>query len=295
MQHTCAGCGGSCRGVVVRLLGDEEARVRGYAAELGVDEPVVSGALRQRDGACVFLGADARCAIHGAFGAAAKPTICRQYPLVAVRTEQGARLGLDPGCYAAWRGGGEPVDTAGAVGSAVTLPEGEARAEAAVVQLLGGRLGDALGALVGERPGDTVPPRFAARLRERLAGLPWGPLLGAASAGDSLRAALAPVAAFATDPTRAPGWITPDQEAWAMDAVRRLVSLRLLHGTLPGAPVAALLGLSGVAACAWADPTPDVFGPALAGWSRALRAPGFRAALVPDAAALRWLATGQIG
>lgn len=304
LRHACAGCGGSCRGVAVRLFDDEEPGVRGAAEALGVEEPIVGGALRQVDGACVFLGEDARCRIHAAFGAAAKPRICRQYPVVAVRTEAGGRVGLDPGCYEAWRTwrDGPAVELGGLVGGAALLPPDEARAEAAVVAILGvgTTVAAAIARLAGAAPpaDGALPAGFAARLRARLVAMPWPALLGEPTGGASLRAALAPVAALAgslvEDPSRPLPWPTLDTEAedFAIEATRRAVSLRVLRGTVPGAPPAALLTLCGVVACGWADPRIEAFGPALAAWTRALRAPPFRRALVPDAAAMQALAVG---
>jgi len=293
LTHTCARCGGSCRGVIVRLLPGEEAGIREVAARLGVADPVIEGALRRQDGACAFLD-EAGCRIHARFGAAAKPTICRQYPLVAVVTERGTRIGLDPGCYAGWREGGDPVSTEGAVGPRLELPPPGVAAEQAVLGLLEGALGQALGALVEEPLEDGLPPRFLARWRQRLAELDWPVLLGSPDAGASLRAALTPLASFVADPDRPARWpaLSGEQEAWALDVVRRMVALRLLQAVRLGPHPAALLLLSGAVSCAMADPRPEAFGPALAAWTRALRAPGFRAALVPNAAVMGWLAGG---
>ena len=58
--------------------------------------------LRFEDGRCVFLDAHG-CRIHAAQGPAAKPAICRQYPLVETDTGGGHRVGVDPGCYSAWQ------------------------------------------------------------------------------------------------------------------------------------------------------------------------------------------------
>jgi hypothetical protein len=86
--------------------------------------------------------------------------------------------------------------------------------------------------------------------------------------------------------------LSPEQEAWALDVVRRMVLLRLLHATRLAPHPAALLLLAGALSCAMADPRPEVFGPAVAAWTRALRAPGFRAALVPNGAVMGWLVGG---
>lgn len=279
--------------MIVRLLPGEEAGIRQVGAALDVADPVVEGALRRVEGACVFLD-EAGCRIHARFGAAAKPTICRQYPLVAVITERGARIGLDPGCYAGWRESDEPVSTEGAVGLRVELPPPGVAAEQAALGLLDGSLGQALGALVEEPLEDGLPPGFMRRWRQRLGELDWAALLGSPDAGASLRAALTPLARLAADPSPPPAWpvLSAAQEAWALDVVRRTISLRLLHAARLGPHPAALLLLAGAVSCAQADPAPEVYGPALAAWTRALRAPGFRAALVPNAGVMGWLAAG---
>ena len=49
---------------------------------------------------------------------------------------------------------------------------------------------------------------------------------------------------------------------------------------------------SGAIACGWADARPEVFGPALSSWAKAMRHRAFWAALVPRPETLSWLATG---
>ena len=61
---------------------------------MGIDQPFVNGVLRQtEEGRCVFLDETHLCRIHAQYGADAKPLICRQYPIVGVRTETGERQG----------------------------------------------------------------------------------------------------------------------------------------------------------------------------------------------------------
>ncbi|MFZ5480021.1 MAG: hypothetical protein ACOZNI_24865 [Myxococcota bacterium] len=283
--------------MAVRLLDGEEARVRAHADALGVDEPVGGGALRQHEGACVFLDADARCRLHAAFGADAKPRVCAQYPVVAVRTETGLRVGVDPGCYTGlrtWRDG--PAIAGGAVHA---LQDARAPGVAAVELRLaaacaarGQTLGGLVGALVGEDPDGGFPPRFAARWRARLREVDVGRLIAEPAAGVSLRASLAGVAALsAREDWPSPAPLSPEAEAWALEVVERMVWLRLCR-TLPDPMPVALLVAAGAWTCAVADARPEAFGPALAGWTRALRAPAFRAALVPDAATMGRLAVG---
>ena len=100
VHHRCAMCGGSCQGAFVALSGDEEeSRVRALAEGLGIPDPVVDGRLRQEGGACVFLDDARRCRIHETAGLEAKPMVCRQFPILAARTETTTRVGVDPACY----------------------------------------------------------------------------------------------------------------------------------------------------------------------------------------------------
>jgi hypothetical protein len=85
--------------------------------------------------------------------------------------------------------------------------------------------------------------------------------------------------------------LSPAEDAWAVESTRRMVYLRLAAEIPWGAGIA-LLVLSGAVICAWADPEPDAFGPALASWNRAIRAQPFWARLLPDQPRLQWLAQG---
>jgi hypothetical protein len=282
----------------VRLLGDdEERRIRELGAALGVDTPVVDGRLRFADGRCVLRDATG-CRVHAAFGSAAKPAICRQYPLVVVDTGDELRVGIDPGCYTAWRTRrhADPLSTDGAVAHPVALDPANARHEAAILGILGApgiTVAGALGILTGAGPGADLPPGFGDRWLDRVRGAELGALLDRPETGAAVRGALAPVVAALEGMTRPPAWgaLAPDDDAWAVEVARRLVALRLCT-TVPMVPAVALLALGGAIACAWADPAPERFGTALAGWSRAIRAPIFWQALLPGPEALRALVAG---
>ena len=135
----CQGCGGSCQGVTVRPLPEEIPRLREAAAALGVEVPFKEGTLRQVDGRCVFLTADNACRIHARYGAAAKPHVCQQFPLVVIHAEGGSRVGVDPSCFHAWqtwRTGPEPEEDRVLHGVSKERPDGEAQAEATLLGLL---------------------------------------------------------------------------------------------------------------------------------------------------------------
>ncbi len=291
VRHACTGCGGSCETVRPRVLPDEAEGIGERARALGVDDAIVEGHLRQEQGRCVFLDEASRCRLHLTFGADSKPRICRQYPVVVLDTGGERRIGLDPGCYTAittWRTG-PPSDEAWVVAKGALAEAGE-REEAAVVGLLGrpgATVAQILDMLVPGGLGEGLPDGLSARLATRIAAADLATLLARPEVGPAMRQGLMPLCAVAPRP-----WaLAAEEEGFGIDAVRRLVWLRLMPGFPPSA--AALLGLCGVVAAAWADPRPAPFGAAVAAWTRAVRAPMFRKALVPDSGALQWLATGR--
>jgi len=285
LHHACTGCGGSCRGVRVRLLPEEVAPIRSYAEALGVANPLDGDRLTILDGRCVFLDGD-RCAIHARFGAEAKPAVCRQYPLVVLATEGERRVGLDPGCYTAWRTrDAAPLQAESAVTSRALLDPAAARQEAALLALLaapGLTIAAAITAL-GAAPG------FEERWFAAVRSAPLRALLARPDTGASVRAALAePLARL--DAADAPPALdlAPEQEAWALDVARRMVGLRLCS-SFPFVPGVALLTLGGALVAGWSDARPAPFAAALAGWTRAMRAPPWWGALVPGPEAMRAL------
>jgi len=288
-------------GVRVRLVSDDEiARVRTLGAALGVHDPVDDGRIRFEAGACVFLDASG-CRIHGAYGGAAKPAICRQYPLVLLDTGDERRVGIDPGCYTAWATrAAPPPSLEGVLGHHVPLDAAAARQEAAVGAILGapGRtVASALAALLGAPPASdgALPDGYAARWIHRLQAAPLAALVARPETGAAVRAGLAPLLATVPtlDPASPPPWpaLAPEADAWAVEVAARMVALRLCS-TFPFVPGVALLTLGGAVALAWADPRPEPFARGLAAWSRALRAPVFWQALVPGPEALRALVGG---
>jgi Fe-S-cluster containining protein len=134
LAHICVGCGRSCQGHVVGPL--EEAyveRLKGLHAALEAEFPDLVGlspirverfkekeitalAVRE-DGTCIYLGDDKLCRIHKKFGSAAKPMVCRLYPLNLVQTEDAVRVGTPLRCYMhhkSYRGEGmSPVEMTG--------------------------------------------------------------------------------------------------------------------------------------------------------------------------------------
>ncbi len=54
--------------------------------------------LTRRNGACVFLDDQRRCALHAALGEAAKPAFCREFPFLLVRERRGHSAVVRPTC-----------------------------------------------------------------------------------------------------------------------------------------------------------------------------------------------------
>jgi hypothetical protein len=79
-------------GVRVVPLAVERAGLEARASALGVRFPFDGQALRLVMGRCVFY--DDGCRLHEAYGADAKPRVCRQFPWV----QRGGVIGVDPAC-----------------------------------------------------------------------------------------------------------------------------------------------------------------------------------------------------
>ena len=304
LLHTCAACGGSCQGVAVVLTSaDEQARIAGFAQDMGIEAPFDGkGRLTRARGRCVFLNDQGLCRIHATHGYMAKPAVCRQYPLVAVRVGPDVRVGLDPGCYThaqSWRTGPQ-VPTQDLMASAVELPPQEAAFEERVVDLLqapGMTLAQAASVLTGEpTTGTDLPRAFAARcvrlaadasLREKVADPATGPLFRR-----ELLAVLDHT--MGLDPDALPPWpvLPPEGEAYALDALSRLVWLRLARA-IPSVAGVAGLGMMGLVLCAWAAPDHAAFGRMTAAWFRAMRSPVFWGHLLPTADRLAHLLRGR--
>lgn len=109
----CQGCGKCCRGSVIPLDEADRQRLKEQKWE---DQPgfhdqavmVRRGWLRpeyelvrQDDGSCIFLTSAGRCRIHELHGEAAKPLVCRLYPLQIVPLETKALLTVRRSCPSA--------------------------------------------------------------------------------------------------------------------------------------------------------------------------------------------------
>lgn len=305
-RHRCYGCGSCCYGHAIALVDDaEQARIVEAGAKLGVSEPVVDGQLRFERSRCVFQDPDDRlCRIHKELGYEVKPLACQLWPLKLVKTEDGLRFGLDPGCVNTWRSW-QDGDAQEAPGRMVARTSRLAPQERAVEeQLLGLASADLpvagmLHALAGRPPRGAVelPDGMAERFVVRLQAIRMGQLLGKEAFGDGLVEPLAhlPAAFDALERSRPPrfaGRLTDEQEAFVREVLRRKLWLReapvepAMHGLF-------VLTILGAVGCAWADPRPEVFGPALSAWTRLMRFQAFWLRVAPELETLRWLCTGE--
>lgn len=309
-RHRCFGCGSCCYGHAIGLLDEaEEARIRDAGEKLAVADPVVDGGLRFERSRCVFQDpSDRLCRIHKELGYEVKPLACQLWPLKLVKADGELRFGLDPGCVNTWRSWqtGEVQETPERM---IARPGALSPQEQAIeAQLLGLASADLsiagmLRALSGavpsrERPagGDELPAGMAERFVVRLQAIRMGQLLGKDEFGAGLVEPLAhlPAAFDALDRRSPPGFaglLTVEQDAFAREIVRRKLWLReapvqpATHGLF-------VLTALGVVACAWADPRPEVFGPALSAWTRLMRFQAFWLRVAPELETVRWLCTG---
>lgn len=75
-----------------------------------------------RDGHCVFLRDDNLCAVHGLFGADAKPAFCREFPFHVLDDPRGTVAVVRPSCTSYHRGFAAGTPVADQAASAVALP-----------------------------------------------------------------------------------------------------------------------------------------------------------------------------
>lgn len=300
-RHTCFACGACCHGVFVEVTETEAARVRELAPKLGVQgDPVENEGLRFDNGHCVFLRSDMLCGIHAEFGMDAKPHMCGQWPFVPVQTESGLRAGVDPACSTLWRTwrDADPI----APGSAIKVRQRPLHPDQVPMEkaLLGAleqvhTVGGMLQLLGGQPPTGALPTGFAARAIEVLQQADVAAYLADSKTGKAHRRALQhlPEAIASWDPASPPAWpaLDDEQQAWACEATRRMLFLRLAP-LLPNLQAVVLLCALGAIALAWAENTPDKWGPAYASWLRSMRIRALWRRVIPDPQTLMYLATG---
>lgn len=271
------------------------------ADSFGVREALDGDFLRQTEsGQCVFLDEQQLCRVHRVFGAEAKPLICQQYPLVALFTESGQRIGIDPGCYSAFSTdvNGDPVEVSDEiVRRKVEFDRPFSKMEEVLLTLLT-RPSQSVGGAIARLAGGAnsgLPVGFAERLIEALHVDGIRRACEHPSAGPSVRAGLAPIMerlpAWLAQAPQEPAW-DPEMTRWGLEVSRRMIWLRLAP-QLPSPMVVALLSLCGALVAKWAHGQDQSgYAVSLAAWSRAMRRPLFWGSLLPDPGALQRLLRG---
>jgi Fe-S-cluster containining protein len=272
----------------------ERVRIEGFAKVMGLENPVNDRFLRMEKGACVFLGADNLCSIHKKYGAAQKPTVCRQFPLVATQTETDVRVSVDPSCYTAmstWRTG-TPVPDQPLVAATVNLSKFELDEEEKVLRLIARAKTTAglLGLMAGSASRKPkAPSGFTENLIELVQNAKLSDLLKEPDMGRAFASSIESISrveAVQFKPTAASP--SKSRERWAIETTHRIVWLRLTPN-IPTVRGVALLTLAGAMLAHWLSETDSDYALFLAGWIRALRSPLFVSRLVPNADALRRL------
>lgn len=304
IRHACHTCGTCCTGWRVRLsTAFERQRVLNQAEILGIRDAVTEASIRRENGRCVFLQADNLCAIHARFGEAEKPSVCQHFPRRSRHSEDGMRIGADPGCSSSWRTFKDgPIVQGWSVKSArpTIMPPDRALSERSLIAMcLAPEMTMPLFIALMTGDHSDLPRPNEAFTRRILAALgSIAPVIHDADNGPHLNAALGPMGALIArfDPAASlPEWnLPPDADAFARDLIQRYLFMRIGDDTLP--PVGhAMLLVGGILAIAYVDPTPSVFGPALSAWSRIARLPGLWELIMPDRDAAHAILYGPPG
>jgi len=315
LRHACYQCGTCCQGWRVHLTEAERERVLRQAVELEVVNPVLEHVvegddnntprfmLRTDKGRCVFLSEDNLCRIHGTFGADEKPLVCRQFPRRVTQAEDGLRLGIDPACtstYRSWENGPEVEPLLGMQSTVILGPELIA-SEQGLLALLSQpdmTIARFVAIITGAPPHLTeLPVGFVGRVIACLRIADLAPFFKDPGAGRDVLYRISHLPEFlrTLSPTEPPPWqgrLTPALDAFAREVMRRHLFMRLGDPELP--PMAqALLMLTGVLVCGWADANEESFPEALAAWVRLVRIRGFWSRYLPETATARWLMLGD--
>ena len=286
LRHICHASGGCCQGNVAMLKKTEESQVQEQGQLLSIQEPVRDGAIRKAGGSCVFLNPDRLCRIHAQFGEFNKPTVCQQFPLVAIHTEDEIRIGIDPGCLSAWKTWKDgPQVQPGALLSTKNPISQQARIhEQSLLDLLSIE-GATIFGVIDQLTGNAK--QFYQRWSTHIQSVPLLDVLSRDGTAPIFQEHLSPLATLSPD-TADLSFSLPDQEEWVLESAQRMLYLRFLSKELtPHA--ATLLCLGGALACSWAHRTPLTFGPAFAAWNRAIRSNVLLKTLLPTPHSLAWL------
>ena len=286
LRHICHASGGCCQGNVAMLKQSEEAQIAQQAQLLNIQDPVVEGAIRKSNGSCAFLNSDHLCRIHAQFGEVNKPSVCKQFPLVAIHTEQEIRVGIDPGCLSAWKTwkDGPQVQPGALISTKNPMPQQARAHEQQLLDLLSTE-GATIHSVLEQLTGNAT--RFYKRWNQHLQSISLLDVLSREGTAPIFQEHLSPIATLSLEkPSPFP---LSDQEEWVLESAQRMLYLRFLSKELtPHATV--LLCSGGAMACAWTYSSVLHFGPAFAAWNRAIRSKVLLKTLLPTPQTLTWLA-----
>jgi len=302
-RHECTSCGACCNNVRVRFVdAAEQARIAGFADQMGIDGCVDAERILHRDGNCPFQEDGWRCRIHAEHGLAAKPTMCQTYPLVLVQTESGVRVGVDPSsrAFRTTRKSGPELALREIAMPTVELSAAQVGLERQLIEQTvapGATLGHVVAALCG-CPGPAaggLPDEVAERMVHFLKGSSLAELLAEAQCGPHNRAALTPLVQWlrTVDSAALPAWrLGAEEDAYARESLQATLYLRLAAPSYPSVHAAAFLVVLGQVCSGYAVPEPASFGSAVSAWLRLTRSRYFWQRLVPRPEQMVWLATG---
>ena len=342
LRHRCQMCGRSCQGQYTGPLDrDFLARLPDLHLAMSerypdlVDEPplrhlgpggsIAALAVRGVEESCLYRGESGQCRIHEAFGAEAKPLICRLFPLVRVMTETGVRVGISPRCYT-WHQSFDqgPAQSAVEMTGVATLPwpiihamdttpPGDAPRRRFIGEGLPEALADEAALLSSLKAPDADfwevlsvacanylrrgplcidKLAFSKIVRPHLAALGESLTSECGSLPDPppplshLEEVAGLAAALRSLPEHPFEGLDPELLPYALRVVGQFVYLRE-WSYHPSFHAGALVMLTGVAAAAWSAADRDTFARRLAAWVRVLRLHDNVLRLFPDEATLR--------
>lgn len=292
LRHHCTSCGGSCEGARVSFYDRaEEQRIRNLGIAMGHKQVIEDGKILHIDGRCLFLQSDALCAIHAVHGWAAKPQVCKQFPLVATRAEGEIRMGLDPACFSSMQRAPDEaeVDVERVVVGRVSVSENEAQLERQMVHFCESGLATPSSIchwICGLRPAgeaSVIPLHLVDNIWQYLRAPEQFSLLSNTSLPKSVSVELASIsrALKRFEVTPELPILSVDEKTWSIEALRRVLYLRLYFGG-GGVAVTCLAMMMGTILCAGAGNRGAKFGAAYAAWIRFSRYPIFWQTLFPN-------------
>lgn len=290
LRHICHASGGCCQGNVAMLKDAEEQKLCTQSQTLHIPNPVENKAIRKENGRCVFLSPQQLCQIHARFGEPEKPSVCRQFPLVAIHTEDEIRVGIDPGCLSAWKTwkDGPLVQPGALISTKHPVAQAVRSTEEQILDLLStenASVNSVLQTITGSAQG------FAQRWRTHLSKIDFQTVLNREGTAPIFQKHLCTLSEITTEGSIETGLSTA-QEEWVLESVQRMIYLRFLTADLTP-HTTLLICLGGALACAWSNPASEVFGPTFATWNRAIRSRVFLSTLLPEPTTLSWLVSGK--